>query len=128
MGLAIDRDTFDPVDYQRFEERLEESLLALGRLLERPGFGAGPATVGAELELVLVDGRARALPRNQEVRAEAADPRLVLEIDRFNLELNLTPAPLAGRPFSAFGAEVDGALAVVRRAPRTSSRCRLRPT
>jgi hypothetical protein len=114
MGLAIDRDRFDPVDYLRFEERLEECLLALGRLLGRPGFGAGPATVGAELELFLIDGRARALPRNQEVRADAADPRLVLEIDRFNLELNLTPAPLAGRPFGAFGAEVDEALAVVR--------------
>jgi gamma-glutamyl:cysteine ligase YbdK (ATP-grasp superfamily) len=116
MGLAIDRDHFDPVDYQRFEERLEECLLALGRLLGRPGFGVGPTTIGAELELFLIDGRARALPRNQEVRAEAADPRLVLEIDRFNLELNLTPAPLAGRPFSAFGAEMDEALAVVRRA------------
>ena len=55
MGLAIDRDHFDPVDYERFEERLEESLLALGRLLERPGFGTGPTTVGAELELFLVD-------------------------------------------------------------------------
>jgi gamma-glutamyl:cysteine ligase YbdK (ATP-grasp superfamily) len=116
MGLAIDRDQFDPVDYQRFEERLEESLLALGRLLERPGFGVGPTTVGAELELFLIDWRARALPLNQEVRAEAADPRLVLEIDLFNLELNLTPAPLAGRPFSAFGGEVEEALAVVRRA------------
>jgi gamma-glutamyl:cysteine ligase YbdK (ATP-grasp superfamily) len=116
MGLAIDRDTFDAVDYQRFEERLEECLLALGRLLERPGFGAGPTTVGAELELFLIDGRARALPRNQEVRAGAADPRVVLEVDRFNLELNLTPAPLAGRPFGAFGAEVDQALAVVRAA------------
>jgi hypothetical protein len=98
MGLAIDRDRFDPVDYLRFEERLEECLLALGRLLGRPGFGAGPATVGAELELFLIDGRARALPRNQEVRADAADPRLVLEIDRFNLELNLTrPRWPAGR-------------------------------
>jgi gamma-glutamyl:cysteine ligase YbdK (ATP-grasp superfamily) len=116
MGLAIDRDRFDPVDYERFGERLEECLLALGRLLERPGFGVGPTTVGAELELFLIDGRGRALPLNQTVRAEAADPRLVLEVDRFNLELNLTPAPLAGRPFSAFGGELAEALAVVWRA------------
>jgi hypothetical protein len=116
MGLAIDRDRFDPVDYQRFEERLEQCLLALGRLLERPGFGAGPTTVGAELELFLVDGQARALPLNQVVRAEAADPRVVLEIDRFNLELNLTPAPLAGRPFAAFASELEQALGIVRRA------------
>jgi hypothetical protein len=81
MGLTIDRERFDPVDYRRFELGLEECLAALERLLERPGFGVGPATVGAELELCLVDGQGRALPLNQVVRAETADPRVVLEID-----------------------------------------------
>jgi hypothetical protein len=98
MGLTIGRERFDPQDYRRFERRLDDCLTALERLLERSGFGTGPATVGAELELFLVDGQGRPLPRNQEVRAETADPRVVLEIDRFNLELNLTPAPLAGEP------------------------------
>jgi gamma-glutamyl:cysteine ligase YbdK (ATP-grasp superfamily) len=116
MGLTIDRERFDPVDYARFGERLEECLVALGRLLDRPGFGVGPTTVGAELELCLVDGQGRALPRNQEVRAETADPRVVLEVDRFNLELNLTPAPLAGRPFAAMASELEQALGIVRRA------------
>jgi hypothetical protein len=116
MGLAIDGERFSSVDYRRFEERLEECLVALERLLERPGFGAGPVTVGAELELFLVDGQGRALPLNQVVRDETADPRVVLEIDRFNLELNLTPAPLAGRPFAAFASELDQALGIVRRA------------
>ncbi|HEX3212735.1 MAG TPA: glutamate--cysteine ligase, partial [Actinomycetota bacterium] len=104
------------MDYRRFERRLDDCLAALGRLLDQPGFGAGPATVGAELELFLVDGRGRALPLNQVVREEAADPRVVLEIDRFNLELNLTPAPLAGRPFAAMAGELDQALGLVRRA------------
>jgi gamma-glutamyl:cysteine ligase YbdK (ATP-grasp superfamily) len=116
MGLTIERERFDPADYRRFEARLEESLQALGRLLERPGFGSGPVTIGAELELCLVDSQGRALPRNQEVRAETADPRVVLEIDRFNLELNLTPAPLTGRPFAAMASELDQALGIVRRA------------
>jgi hypothetical protein len=116
MGLTIEREHFDPADYQRFEQRLEECLEALGRLLERPAFGAGPVTVGAELELCLVDGQGRALPRNQEVRAETADPRVVLEIDRFNLELNLTPGPLAGRPFAVMASELDQALGIVHRA------------
>ena len=114
MGLTIDRERFDPQDYRRFERRLDDCLTALERLLERPGFGTGPATVGAELELFLVDGQGRPLPRNQEVRAETADPRVVLEIDRFNLELNLTPAPLAGRPFAAMASELDQALGIVR--------------
>jgi hypothetical protein len=57
MGLTIDRERFDPADYRRFEQRPEECLAALERLLERPGFGIGPRTVGAELELFLVDPR-----------------------------------------------------------------------
>jgi hypothetical protein len=116
MGLTIERERFEPVDYVRFEERLEQCLVALRQLLDRPGFGTGPTTVGAELELCLVDDQGRALPRNQEVRAETADPRVVLEVDRFNLELNLTPAPLAGRPFAAMASELEQALGIVRRA------------
>ena len=56
MGTEITRDEFDERDYARFRERLEQNLSELGRLLERPGFGAGPVTIGAELELFLVDG------------------------------------------------------------------------
>ena len=48
MGTDIDQEDFDDSDYARFAERLEECLSALRHLLDRPGFGAGPATVGAE--------------------------------------------------------------------------------
>jgi gamma-glutamyl:cysteine ligase YbdK (ATP-grasp superfamily) len=67
----------------------------------------GPATVGAELELFLVDHAGRPLPRNQVVRAASADPRVTVELDRFNLELNATPVRLAGRPFAALGGELS---------------------
>jgi hypothetical protein len=73
---------------------------------ERPGFGVGPATLGAELELFLVDDTARPLLVNQAVRAAAADPRVNLELDQFNLELNTTPTLLAGHPFAALGKEL----------------------
>jgi len=46
MGIEIDRERFDDADYPRFSERLERCLEALGRLLERPGFGVGPRTIG----------------------------------------------------------------------------------
>lgn len=106
MGTEIGKEEFGERDYQRFTERLEECLALLGQLLERPGFGAGPATVGAELELFLVDSAARPLPANQAVRAAAADPRVGVELDRFNLELNATPVLLAGQPFTALGSEM----------------------
>jgi hypothetical protein len=107
MGIDIDQEEFDDSDYSRFAERLEECLAALGQLLERPGFGTGPATVGAELELFLIDGAARALPHNQAVCARVDDPRVTVELDRFNLELNATPVPLAGQPFAALGGELN---------------------
>jgi gamma-glutamyl:cysteine ligase YbdK (ATP-grasp superfamily) len=107
MGTDIDQDEFGERDYSRFTKRLGQCLSALGQLLERPGFGAGPATVGAELELFLVDAAARPLPRNQAICAAVADPRVTVELDRFNLELNASPVLLAGRPFAALGGELN---------------------
>jgi gamma-glutamyl:cysteine ligase YbdK (ATP-grasp superfamily) len=118
MGTEINQEEFAEVDYLRFAERLGECLRELGRLLERPGFGIGPTTVGAELELFLVDGAGRPLPCNQAVRAAAADPRVTVELNQFNLELNASPAPLAGRPFAALGGELNVLLDQVAAAAR----------
>ena len=106
MGTDIDQESFQEADYAQFERRLQECLATLGRLLERPGFGVGPVTLGAELELFLVDPAARPLLGNQAVRARTGDRRVTLELDRFNLELNATPTLLAGRPFTALGEEL----------------------
>jgi len=111
MGIEIDREAFDESDYERFAERLEASLSALGQLLERPGFGAGPVTLGAELEVSLVDGSGRPLLENGAVLEEVDDPRLTIELDRFNLEANLRHGPLAGRPFAALRSECQDVLA-----------------
>ena len=107
MGTDIGKEEFDERDYARFAERLEECLAVLAQLLNRPGFGTGPATIGAELELFLIDRAGRPLPRNQAIRAAVADPRVTVELDRFNLELNASPAMLAGRPFTALGGELN---------------------
>jgi gamma-glutamyl:cysteine ligase YbdK (ATP-grasp superfamily) len=107
MGTRIEKEEFREPDYARFRDRLEECLAALGQLLEQPGFGTGPVTVGAEAELFLVDGSARPLPRNQAVQSALADARVTLELNRFNLELNASPVLLAGRPFTALQAELD---------------------
>ena len=107
MGTDIDNEQFDERDYSRFAGRLGECLAALGQSLDRPGFGTGPATIGAELELFLIDGAARPLPHNRAVCAATADPRVNVELNRCNLELNVTPAVLAGRPFTALGGELS---------------------
>jgi gamma-glutamyl:cysteine ligase YbdK (ATP-grasp superfamily) len=118
LGLAIDRDRFEEDDYRHFAQRLRQDLAALGELLARPGFGEGPATIGAEVELSLVDDASRPLLRNLEVLARAGDPRLTVELDRFNIECNSQPVPLAGRPFAALGAELGSAFEAVAQAAR----------
>jgi hypothetical protein len=119
MGIEIDREHFDDADYERFSRRLERSLQALGKVLDRPGFGVGERTIGAELELFLVDEQGRPMPENKAILGEVDDARLTLELDRFNLEVNPSPSCLEGTPFSALRRELDSVLAQVRRATET---------
>ena len=121
MGLAIEREDFSADDYTRFDERLRRSLRALEELLERPDFGVGAASLGAELELALVGPDSRPLPLNIEVLSETLDPRVTFELNRFNLECNLRHTRLAGQPFATLAREFDDALAEVRRAAAAHS-------
>jgi hypothetical protein len=111
MGLSIDKEEFDAADHLQFVERLNQSLQALEDILCRPGFGEGPTTLGAELELSIVDDQGRALPINRSLLAQSMDDHIQLELDRFNLEYNLTPVLMAGEPFAALEAELAGAIA-----------------
>src|SRR4051812_11699603 len=116
MGLEITRDQFEPEDFVRFERRLRANLDALAALLARPGVGEGPTMIGAELELDLVDASGCPAPLNRQVLADVRDRRVTIEMDKFNLEINGDPSPLAGRPFSALAAGLGEALAEVARA------------
>lgn len=106
MGLEIDRAEFTPDDEERFSARLRESLDALGQVLARPGFGAGPPRIGMELEMSIVDDACRPLPRNEEVLERAGIDRLDVELNRFNVEFNSRPLALRGDAFSAVGADL----------------------
>ncbi|MCA9016893.1 MAG: hypothetical protein KDA77_16285, partial [Planctomycetaceae bacterium] len=110
MGRAIEKIEFEEEDYQRFSRRLRENLEVLRLLLERPGFGSGPASFGAELEMYLIDGEGNALCENREIQQLMNNPQLTLELNRFNLEYNLTPFPMANRPFSESEKELLGAM------------------
>ena len=124
MGVPIDRDAFDDDDHRAFARRLREQLAVLDGVLARPGFGIGPQTLGAELELFLVDAAGRPCGCNAEVVAHAGHPALTLETDRFDLECTTTPVPLCGRPLTALGNELAGTTAVVRTA---AAACSARP-
>lgn len=114
MGIEIDQVTFDPAEYDRFLKALEENLQSLAGQLAEPGFGAGPGSLGAELEMYIVDAQGKPLHANQEIQAAADDAQLTLELNRYNLEYNLSPYLLSEAPFAATEAEINGKLAALR--------------
>lgn len=104
--MGINLDTFKPASRGEFRARLDSSLDVLRTLLSSPGFGYPDATVGAELEMFLVDSASfLPAPVCENVRASMADPRVTSEVSRYNAEVNLSPVPLRGRPFTALHAE-----------------------
>lgn len=123
MGLQITQEHFDEQAYRQFSQRLASSLEALDQLLKRPEFGSGPHSIGAEMELSIIDQAGQACPINRAVLNQSVDEHVQLELDRFNLEYNLTPTLLAGRPFSNLQTQLEEALASLeRRANRLGGR------
>ena len=115
MGLEIDRTVFDAEDFALFRERLSDNLGALAGMLESPRFGQSAGSLGAELEMYVVDASGRPLYRNQEILAAADDPQLTLEINRYNLEYNLSPYALSEQPFIATEREILHKLSELRK-------------
>jgi gamma-glutamyl:cysteine ligase YbdK (ATP-grasp superfamily) len=118
VGIEIEREDFSTQDFDRFAERLRENLEALRAALARPGFGQGAASLGAELEMHLVDRYMQPAAVNEAVLESAADPQLTLELNRYNLEYNARPVMMAGRPFAGMRAEFDRGLSCLRAAAK----------
>ncbi|HEX4353529.1 MAG TPA: hypothetical protein VHZ95_11450, partial [Polyangiales bacterium] len=121
MGTAIDREEFTREEYASFAERLAQNLETLRALLQRPDFGDGAHTIGAEVEMHLIDSNAQPALVNREVLAAAADPRCTLETDAFNFEVNADAVPLAGQPFSALAGSLHELFTRVRSAAATQN-------
>ncbi len=119
MGLEVDKSSFTPQEFSGFHQRLESNLQALKALLQRPGFGEGPGSLGAELELCIVDRNGLPLMVNSEIQHAQADPQLALELNRYNLEYNLTPVPISGTPFSRVETEIQSATAALEQSALT---------
>lgn len=99
MGIEINQTEFAQQDFLNFRARLEDNLTALRGMLKQPGFGLGEGSLGAELEMYIIDAQGFPLHANQEILAESGDPLLTLELNRYNLEYNLPPFTLTDSPF-----------------------------
>ncbi|MEH6468646.1 MAG: glutamate--cysteine ligase, partial [Porticoccus sp.] len=110
MGRAINKTSFSQRDFNAFGHKLHRCLNALELLLERPGFGCGEASIGAELELYLLDRQGLPLPKNVAIQKQFDDSQLTLELNRYNLEYNLSPVKATGAPFSTLEQQMLDAL------------------
>ena len=99
MGIDIDTVEFSTDDFTAFGAALEANLEALKRVLVQPGFGVGPPSLGAELEMYIVDAAGDPLYANEDILTDAIDPQLTLELNRYNLEYNLSPCLMSDSPF-----------------------------
>jgi hypothetical protein len=85
-------------------------LADLEALLGTEGFGAGGTSVGAELEFSLVDDAGDPHCLGPILKRESTDPRLQLELNQFNLEINFDPTPAAGTPFTLLERDITDSI------------------
>ena len=111
MGLEIDRTRFDAQDRSNFQRRLDEQLEQMAELLGRPEFGRGPQSIGSELELYVVDEQGLPAMLGPQLREESTDPQVALELNRYNLELNLSIQSPADQGFQTMEREIGEKLA-----------------
>ena len=107
MGRVIEHRQYCAQDYENFTKRIHDQVDTLKEVISQPGFGKDEETkIGAELELYLIDESSNVSPVNLQLLAKLNDPQFVAEINQYNLELNLSPYPAAGKPFTQLKREI----------------------
>ena len=113
MGLNFQQHDFTDSQRQLFNERLQNQLSALPRELKRECYNQPDVSLGAELEMYLVNRQFSPAPINELVMQKARVTGLQEELNQYNIEYNLTPVNASGFPFSALQEELDKATRVV---------------
>jgi gamma-glutamyl:cysteine ligase YbdK (ATP-grasp superfamily) len=114
MGTELKTDQFAEGDQLRFKQRLDHQLRVLEEVLRRPDFDRKERSIGAELELSVIDAEGRACAISERLVQEANNPEITPEMGAFDIELSTPPGPLAGKPFSALGGSMRGTVQQIR--------------
>ncbi|MCW8879957.1 MAG: hypothetical protein OQJ89_08940 [Kangiellaceae bacterium] len=100
MGRDITDREYSAADYEKFNRRIHDQVDILKRVITRPDFGTAERCIGAELEMYLMDQVGDVSPVNVQLIEMLKDDQYQTELNKFNLELNLSPVKAAGTPFS----------------------------
>jgi gamma-glutamyl:cysteine ligase YbdK (ATP-grasp superfamily) len=110
MGREIQAVKITGEDRRTYRAKLARSLDVFARMLRERLFETGPALVGQEIELNLVDEHGAPSMRNADVLAAIADPAWATEVGQFNLEINVAPRELSGDAVANLESEIRGSL------------------
>ncbi|WP_372770664.1 glutamate-cysteine ligase family protein [Pseudoalteromonas sp.] len=110
MGQNIQRTHFTDHDFCSFNNKLAVQLAELRNLIDHGLANEGEPSIGAELEMYLVDENLSPLPINQQVISDIANSQLQEELNKYNLEFNLSPVNASGNPFGQMAKELDDML------------------
>lgn len=94
MGQEIAEHHFRHRDFERFDSRLAVETDLLCDWISEGVLARSAPMAGLELEAWLVQEDGTPAPRNAEFLARLADPAVVHELARFNVELNVAPQSL----------------------------------
>ncbi len=107
MGREIATHRFSAEDFTRFHARLHAETALLASWFDAARFADTHPVGGFELEAWLVDAAARPAPINQAFLARLAQPLVVPELARFNVEINTAPRVLRGDALRRLHADLD---------------------
>jgi len=107
MGQFFQKDNFTKTEELEFKRRLQVQLADLRGLVEQPSFSDPACSIGAELEMYLVDMQGNPAPCNSQLMQLMNNPQLQEELNKYNLEFNLSPVMAAGKPFAAMQDELQ---------------------
>ena len=109
----------DDENLRHFEHALLSDILALESMLKLGLIESGIRRIGAEQELFLVDQNLRPAMISSEVLRLIHDPRITLELARFNLEANMTARMLHSDCLRNLETELNDLCQLVRSACRS---------
>ncbi|WP_196138656.1 glutamate--cysteine ligase [Aliikangiella sp. G2MR2-5] len=106
MGRDILEREYSAKDYEQFNRRIHDQVDILKQVIAKPEFGKEPISIGAELEMYLMNSQGDVSPVNLELLELLQDIQYQTELNKFNLELNLSPVPAKGKPFNELTKEI----------------------
>lgn len=98
MGEEISNTSrFTKTDFHRFKQRLQEETQLITRWFNEGHFSETSHVGGLELEAWLVDQHYQPTPINEPFLQQINHPKIVPELAKFNIELNVDPQELCGK-------------------------------